>query len=255
MTFGDIDPAGGFIGLAALIVGIIGLLATTSKAHSEAIKFSLRAAIGLAVIATIFLSVATINALTQTSYSGESAAAGELLEGGEAQGTPSPLTVTTTSPLTTAQLADGPSETVIGGDEGAEEFGNSFGEDSTTDAAPAGPVAIELEVLTSDYRRKNLAGTEYAIPGSSDRLEFRFGWASHTPDGDLETDDCSVNTRLSDASGVVLISNPSNQCSQTIGPYAYRELLEPGVYTIQVSLQHPSGTSLTEEKTIRVDAN
>jgi len=115
-------------------------------------------------------------------------------------------------------------------------------------------VNIDLEILTSDYRRKNLDGTVYSVFPSTGTLEFRFGWASHTKDGDLKTDDCVVNTKLSRANGVVIKSSPSNECSQSVGPYSYQEFLEPGTYVVEVELNHPSGESITETKQITIEA-
>jgi hypothetical protein len=120
-------------------------------------------------------------------------------------------------------------------------------------ATPIPPPGVTVEILTTEYRRKDLDGTAYALSPNSAKLDFRFGWAAHTPDGDLRTDDCVVNAKLTRASGTVVVSNPTNYCSQNIGPASYAGLLTPGTYTIQVELQRPGIAPITQTKQIRVD--
>ena len=120
-------------------------------------------------------------------------------------------------------------------------------------ATPGPPPGITLEILTTEYRRKDLDGTVYALSPNSAKLDFRFGWVAHTPDGDLRTDDCVVNAKLTRANGTVVVSNPTNYCSQNVGSGSFAGYLTPGTYTIQVQLQRPGIEPITQTKQIRVD--
>jgi hypothetical protein len=119
--------------------------------------------------------------------------------------------------------------------------------------APIAPPGISLEILTTEYRRKDLDGTVYAVSPGAGKLDFRFGWAAHTPDGDLRTDDCVVNAKLTRANGTVVVANPTNNCSQNVGSASYAGSLTPGTYAIQVVLQRPGASPITQTKQIRID--
>jgi hypothetical protein len=120
-------------------------------------------------------------------------------------------------------------------------------------ATPIPPPGVALEILTTEYRRKDLDGTVYAVSPGTGKLDFRFGWAAHTPDGDLRTDDCVVNAKLTRANGTVVVANPTNNCSQNVGPTSYAGSLTPGTYSIQVVLQRQGTSPITQTKQIRID--
>lgn len=110
---------------------------------------------------------------------------------------------------------------------------------------------MDLEVLTSEYLRTNLDGTEYRVYPSTGKLDFRYGWVAHTENGDLKTDDCAINSRIIRSDGIVLESSVDNACSLVPGQHGKRDL-EPGTYSIEVKLEYPNQPVISKSKQITV---
>lgn len=237
MTIGDIDPVGGLLGLAGLGFAVIAFF-TRKAVRNPAIARRLK------ILARISIVVACVGvAILIAAFSYEA-----FKRGGESIELPPTANPNSSQPLstpaittpatTTPSLAPTPSPSRTGG----------------WPTGIATQKVTRLEILTIKYRRLNLEGTVYAAyPGGQD-LDFRFGWTAHTDSGPLQLDNCVVKTKLSRADGTVLKSSPSNYCSRTIGSYDYREVLGPGEYIIEVSLQTADGATLAEQKNITIQS-
>lgn len=246
---GSIDPVAALLALATLGVAVVALGVGSKRADTAIVKVVLQFLMivsGILAIAGLIAFAAAASG--KPAEAGNTAPLGGSTAGPTTEPIPSPTIRTTeppetftSSPVSSTEPGDG--ENTIGTPPGGA------GQNATTASTK-----IDLEIITIEYRRKNLEGTTYSVyPGTGD-LDFRFGWTSHTDNGPLETDDCVVNARISRASGEVLKSSPSNECSQGVGPYSYRAVLEPGSYIVEVRLERAGSEPLLERKAITIEA-
>ena len=113
-----------------------------------------------------------------------------------------------------------------------------------------GASSFEVVILTGDYRRTDETNSTYRISPSSSTLDFRYGWITRTPDGDLKSSDCVVNARLTNNADDSIIENsPSNSCQHSAS--VPTKQLAPGSYTLTIQTVR-NGTTASNSKVISV---
>jgi hypothetical protein len=116
--------------------------------------------------------------------------------------------------------------------------------------AADGASAFQVVIVTGDYRRTDESNSTYRISPNSSTLDFRYGWITRTPDGDLKSSDCVVNARLTNNADDSIIENaPSNYCQHSASVPTKR--LAPGSYTLTVETVR-NGITASNSKVISV---
>jgi hypothetical protein len=208
----NVDPVGGIIGIAGLI-----LAAAAFVIQSISMRRRIIIACGCLAFTLIGISIVFLTALLK----------------------PSP-----------DQVAEAPGTTPTG--VGSTSSPNAFTATPSPSGSnvPTVGSTIDPEIVTDDFRRIDETNSSYQLQSGYDTLPFRYGWIARTADGDVTGDDCVVIAKLVDTStGVVIANEPSNSC--TVRGVPRSKYLSAGSYRLTIEIRR-QGQSSSSRKDIVV---